>query len=813
MYMDSVKKRQFDRIKSSGSNLEPDSTKVSQEAQKMKGLVTEMAGLFGKINAEIVFAEREAAYGHLQPHDFGQLTKLCRSILLPISGLATFIDIIQSVKQRKIAHHKMIESEETAAAIKKLTHEEWDDIVASTNDIHEELVSTMQSGLQHVLYTLRFEKAPKKAKDVEESGGLASPGDRDYAGHVENQLRLFSSSRKSTMQAWCERKGIALPTKFWNDLTSTVTFEEFSGSEQKLRQNQNQQQLYLILYLEYLTMSLGESILDMIRWADSKVEDGTMPKKRIILPGVFRFKTWAKSLFAAESDDSEEEFATGTGQSRSVWAGASYGKRKDPEHLPPKTFFEKATNPIRTLPKFLSSEESTFGFRVVLATMSLAILAYLESTQNFFVKQRGIWAVIMIAISMSSHAGQGISGFIMRIVGTIIAMCTSLIIWYMGDKRTGAILPLMYVFTVPFFYVIIKAPQFAPAAMISMVTPILIIGYELQVRKLGLATSESNGQPYYPIYELAPYRLATVCAGLGVAFIWTYFPYPITTRLTLRKQIGSCFYLFANYYSCVHTTAQMRLSEDAAKEDETTPGTPAFRLAKARSKVFAKILLLLSSIEANSNLVTYEPTFGGKFPKETYDDLITSLRHLLNYFTLISYATNTFVSSSSSLSSSANDNTAEDDETQIDSNLDQSFLISFRRMASDISPLSHDITSTLCLLSASLENQHPLPPYLRPPHPYQLSERLSSLDPDLLSIRHVYEPCYAAFAVLQIVSSLATEETERCVELIRELVGEVDFSFHIVGTDGKDKSWGGSSATLESSSSAGNGNGKEEKKD
>lgn len=33
--------------------------------------------------------------------------------------------------------------------------------------------------------------------------------------------------------------------------------------------------------------------------------------------------------------------------------------------------------------------------------------------------------------------------------------------------------------------------------------------------------SESNGQPAYPTYELAPYRLATVAAGLFVAFIWT----------------------------------------------------------------------------------------------------------------------------------------------------------------------------------------------------------------------------------------------------------------------------------------------------
>ena len=52
-----------------------------------------------------------------------------------------------------------------------------------------------------------------------------------------------------------------------------------------------------------------------------------------------------------------------------------------------------------------------------------------------------------------------------------------------------------------------------------MVTTILIIGYELQVGVIGIELATSNGQPYYPLYELAPYRLATVVGGLLVAFM------------------------------------------------------------------------------------------------------------------------------------------------------------------------------------------------------------------------------------------------------------------------------------------------------
>jgi hypothetical protein len=90
----------------------------------------------------------------------------------------------------------------------------------------------------------------------------------------------------------------------------------------------------------------------------------------------------------------------------------------------------------------------------------------------------------------------------------------------MADQKIGAILPLFYIFICLVVWFIVKKPQYAIVGVLSVVTSILILGYELQEPKIGLKVATANGQPYYKIYILAPYRLAAVVTGMVVCFIW-----------------------------------------------------------------------------------------------------------------------------------------------------------------------------------------------------------------------------------------------------------------------------------------------------
>lgn len=87
----------------------------------------------------------------------------------------------------------------------------------------------------------------------------------------------------------------------------------------------------------------------------------------------------------------------------------------------------------------------------------------------------------------------------------------------------------------------------------------------------------------------------------------------------------------------------------------------------------------------------------------------------------------------------------------------------FRRLVSDCHSTSNQITSILSLLSSCLSNGQALPPYLELPQPFAFARRLESIDKNILSVRHIVEPEYSAFAVLQLCGSCVTADLEKLV--------------------------------------------------
>jgi hypothetical protein len=367
--------------------------------------------------------------------------------------------------------------------------------------------------------------------------------------------------------------------------------------------------------------SASRSILDLVIWSDKLVESGLLKRNRIIIPSIKRIHKLFSSVF--KKDQLANDNATlHDGSPHQVYLGPSYNTRKNPEHLPPTTKFEALGEQLRKVPEFLGSTSSNFGFRCACAALSIGLLIFLRQTQKWSLENRAFWAVIMTSISMTPTSGQSLFGFFLRIGGTVIAMLVAWIIYYVPDNgNVPGVLVLYWFFVALGFYIPLKRPPLAAAGIITIVTVTLIIGYELEAIKLGKdVIATSSGQKYLGILVFGPARLATVLAGIFVAFIWTIFPYPISEHANLRRDCAGSLYLLANYYSLIHETVGARLRRvEGNMDDKNSPGR---RLERARLKTFAKQILLIEGMKKYSAFTKWEVFIGGKFPKKEYDSII-----------------------------------------------------------------------------------------------------------------------------------------------------------------------------------------------
>jgi hypothetical protein len=113
----------------------------------------------------------------------------------------------------------------------------------------------------------------------------------------------------------------------------------------------------------------------------------------------------------------------------------------------------------------------------------------------------------------------------------------------------------------------------------------------------------------------------------------------------------------------------------------------------------------------------------------------------------------------------------------------ESWLKDFKQLIASLQLTSQNVTSLLSIVAAAISAGRPLPPYLKAPQPVRLSELLESRDADILNPRHVLEPGYAAFGVLQVATSMLADDLEGLLEETKNLVGEVKFGIEGPGTD------------------------------
>ncbi|KAL7273891.1 hypothetical protein RUND412_003221, partial [Rhizina undulata] len=102
----------------------------------------------------------------------------------------------------------------------------------------------------------------------------------------------------------------------------------------------------------------------------------------------------------------------------------------------------------------------------------------------------------------------------------------------------------------------------------GLITEIMIMfSYEVQVRKLGPVHSAASGQPVLEIDHIGPQCLLLTLAGVVIAYIFTIFPFPVTTRCLIRRSVSTSLHVMSQTYTSATTPLHARLHADITAEE------------------------------------------------------------------------------------------------------------------------------------------------------------------------------------------------------------------------------------------------------
>jgi hypothetical protein len=178
-------------------------------------------------------------------------------------------------------------------------------------------------------------------------------------------------------------------------------------------------------------------VLELCNFADSLHTEGVMSRSRLIVPSFRVLRQWLYSIFDTTDAAIADDDRPSTKKEEGLVFGRSTRSTHNIDHLPPQNIYERFGVKSRRFQEFLKGPEFSFGLRSACATMSCAIIAYLEPTQDIFTHYRLIWSVIIAAIGANMSAGQSGVSYVLRILGSFAALIICYLVWYIANGNTA----------------------------------------------------------------------------------------------------------------------------------------------------------------------------------------------------------------------------------------------------------------------------------------------------------------------------------------------------------------------------------------
>ncbi|KAJ3497992.1 hypothetical protein NLG97_g1459 [Lecanicillium saksenae] len=717
-----------------GTMPSPNEEVVNYESiEKLEAALQQLGNEVAKASGHVDHAAREISWGVYHQSELDDVCALLVQLMPPVSGLSLIADMMQ----RRTDINSVVGRHEPDNAETQNTndeadqqHEDWRQTELEMQDQLCKMAEMICAGAEHAERRLRESQKrnwvgrPRFNYADEETRGPACPGGARFIEYFRDMFKEDGEknlSRQQVLHRYVQHRPRMRATGPIAPGNHAETLRYFA-----------------LLHSQTILAALGRKLMTLLVYVD----DCHVRPKRLVFPNFLSLGYWVSFFKLSKL---LPMIHNNPRDGPRVELDPVFHKPRNPDHLPAASTMESIGDYIRKISLVLRTDHAAYGLRGACAVMTVAIIGFLNSSQNFYFAQRLIWALFAILLSMGRTSGSSTFLLMCRLLGTMGSMVASYVIWYIVDQRTPGVLVFLWLWFMVISFLMVKFPALFSIWFVALIAAIVMIGIELQTAKIGIEVVEQSGQAVYPPYVIFPYRLAIVSLGVITGYIWTVFPYPISEHSELREGTAQVLYDLSRYYMCIQQTVFARLNRDIGDADD--PSSPSARLQSALRRLFLKYRGISASAKRSFQFLDWEFSLGGRFPKKKYGEMLSILDRSGSYMALTSYLSKESKSPDVIAACWAESGTG--------------------IPHIDLTP--HGIASRIIILHSALGEGHPLPPGL-----HQLG--MAQFVP-VSANKTSKNDEFAIAALIHNVHWYFIHDLNRLTELVRDVVGELRFSF------------------------------------
>ncbi|PVH14562.1 uncharacterized protein CXQ87_002706 [Candidozyma duobushaemuli] len=257
-----------------------------------------------------------------------------------------------------------------------------------------------------------------------------------------------------------------------------------------------------------------------------------------------------------------------------------------------------------------------FGLRVGVGAFCIGLFAFLPQTKDIFVTWRLEWAMVIYCIMMSKSLGGTTMTAKWRFVGTFLGAFIAWVVWALTEGNEYALATTGFLLSLPCFYIIIYWKKNNPFGRFILLTYNLTALYSYSMTQNDSEDdNEGGGEPI--VGEIASHRFIAVSIGIA----WALFVATCFLPNSARKRLKSGLTVLWLRMGVIWNSDPL--------EYKSAPNEPARLVGlkdyKGTSSLFTECQTLLKQAPLELRLK-------GALPKGIYEDLLKSTSNILDAF-------------------------------------------------------------------------------------------------------------------------------------------------------------------------------------